>query len=368
LLVGAGLLVRTMSNLAQVQSGYTTEHVLTMTVTMVQGDWANFHTRALERVSTVPGVQQAAFAWGVPLTGNNWPGSVEIEGRPVASPSDRVPVPQRSVTPGYFSLLGLTLTEGRDFRSSDAPNAPPVAIVNQSFVDRYFAPANAIGKKLWFRGRDQPPTDIVGVVSNGRTDDLTRTADPEVYFSLWQRSAFSKDLVVRAAGDPRALMTAVQRELRAVDPTAAIENIRTLDQIRADSLASRNFAMRLLVGFSLVASVLTLVGIYGVLSLSVAARRRDFAIRSAIGAQHRDIRNLVFAEGFRLIAAGVVSGIVVAMVLSRVLASLLFEVEPADPATLAGAGLLFAAVSLLACWVPSRRAARVNPLAALRSE
>jgi putative ABC transport system permease protein len=203
LVVGAGLLIRTMSKLANVQSGYSTEHILTMTVTMVQGNWNDFHTRALERVAAAPGVQRAAFAWGVPLTGNNWPGTVEIEGRPVASPSDRVPVPQRSVTPGYFSLLGLRLIDGRDFRSSDAGTAPLVAIVNQSFVDRYFASASAIGKKLWFGRRDQPPMEIIGVVSNGRTDDLTREADPEVYFSLWQRGAFSKDLVVRAAGDPR---------------------------------------------------------------------------------------------------------------------------------------------------------------------
>jgi putative ABC transport system permease protein len=160
----------------------------------------------------------------------------------------------------------------------------------------------------------------------------------------------------------------VQKELRAVDPTAAIENIRTLDQIRADSLASRSFAMELLIGFSLVASVLTLVGIYGVLSLSVAARRRDFAIRTAIGAQHRDIRNLVFAEGFRLIAGGVLAGIVAAVLLSRVLTSLLFEVQPADPITLASAALLFAGVALIACWVPTRRAARVNPLEALRCQ
>ena len=138
LLVGAGLLIRTMSNLASVQSGYSTEHVLTMTVTAVQGDWADFHQRALERVSSVPGIQQAAFAWGVPLTGNNWPGMVEIEGRPVTKPADRIAVPLRSVTPGYFSILGLTIAEGRDFRSSDTRNAPGVAIVNQSLVDRYF--------------------------------------------------------------------------------------------------------------------------------------------------------------------------------------------------------------------------------------
>jgi putative ABC transport system permease protein len=368
LLVGAGLLIRTMSNLASVRSGYSTEHVLTMTVTAVQGDWSDFHVRALERVSSVPGIQQAAFAWGVPLTGNNWPGMVEIEGRPVTKPTDRIAVPLRSVTPGYFSILGLTIAEGRDFRSSDTRTAPGVAIVNQSLVDRYLGGSNPIGKKLWTRGRQQPPIEVIGVVTNGRTDDLTRAAEPEIYLSLWQATAFSKDLVVRAAGDPQLVGPAVRRELRAVDPTVAVENVRTLEEIRGESLASRSFAMQLLVGFSLVASLLTLVGIYGVLSLSVAARRREIAIRAAVGARQQDIRNLVFADGLRLVAGGVLSGVVAAVVLSRVLKSFLFEVEPTDPGTLAGVGLLFTAVALLACWVPTRRAAQVEPLEALRSE
>jgi putative ABC transport system permease protein len=304
----------------------------------------------------------------VPLTGNNWPGAVEIEGRPVTKPTDRIAVPLRSVTPGYFSILGLTITDGRDFRSSDTRTAAGVAIVNQSLVDRYFGGSNPIGKKLWMRGRQQPPTEVIGVVTNGLTDDLTRAAEPEIYLSLWQATAFSKDLIVRAAGDPQSVSAAVQRELRAVDPTVAVENVRTLDQIRGDSLASRSFAMQLLVGFSLVASLLTLVGIYGVLSLSVAARRREIAIRAAVGARQQDIRNLVFADGLRLVAGGVLSGVVAAVVLSRVLKSFLFEVEPTDPGTLAGVGLLFAAVALLACWVPTRRAAQVEALEALRSE
>ena len=148
---------------------------------------------------------------------------------------------------------------------------------------------------------------------------------------LWQAKAFSKHLVVRTTADPRAVVVAVERELRAVDPTAAIENVKTLEQIRDESLASRTFAMHLLTGFSVLGSVLTLVGIYGVISLSVASRRRELAIRSAVGAQQKDIRRLIFGEGFRLIAGGVLGGIVLAVVLSRVLRSFLFEVQPSDP-------------------------------------
>ncbi|MEO8663007.1 MAG: ABC transporter permease [Bryobacteraceae bacterium] len=369
LLVGAGLLIQTMVNLSKVQSGYNTSHILTMSVTAVQGSSIDFHRRALDRVSALPGVQQAAFAWGVPLTGTSWPGSVEIEGQPIASKeSDRITMPLRSVSSDYFTLLGLGIAEGRDFRASDGRDAPPVAIVNQAFADRYFPKANSIGKKLWTGGRQNPATEVIAVVANGRTGDLTVTPQPEIYLSFWQATPFSKHLVIRTASDPQSLISAVQKELRAVDPTVAVEHVKTLDQIRGDSLASRAFAMQLLAGFALVGSVLTLVGIYGVLALSVASRRREIAIRTAVGAAQADIRNLVLAEGFRLIAGGLVAGVLAAAILSRALKSFLYGISPSDPATLIGVAFLFAAVSLLACWVPTRRAIRVDPSEALRYE
>jgi putative ABC transport system permease protein len=371
LLVGAGLLIRTMVKIANVPSGFNTGRILTMSVTEVQGwsTWGSFHRQALERVAAIPGVQYAAFAWGVPLTGNNWPATLEIEGQPPAvKESDKTALPLRAVTPDYFKLMGLALMEGREFRSTDDDKAPNVAIVNQAFARRYFPQGNALGRKFWMNGRDKPGTEIVGEIANGRTDDLTQEASPEIYLSLWQATAFSKHLVVRTTADPRAVVVAVERELRSVDPTAAIENVKTLEQIRDESLASRTFAMNLLTGFSVVGSALTLVGIYGMLSLSVASRRRELAIRSAVGAQQSDIRKLIFGEGFRLIAVGVLVGAALAMVLSRVLKSFLFEVQPSDPATLIVAGALFVGVGLLACWMPVRRAAKVDPLEALRYE
>jgi putative ABC transport system permease protein len=372
LLVGAGLLIRTMVKIAQMPSGYNTSRILTMSVTEVQSQatWGSFHRQALERVAAIPGVQYAAFAWGVPLTGNNWPATLEIEGQPPAvKESDKIALPLRAATPDYFKLMGLPLIEGREFRSTDDEKASKIAIVNQAFAERYFPHSSAIGRMLWPNGqRDKPGIVIVGEIANGRTDDLTQKPSPEIYLPLWQAPAFSKHLVVRTTADPRALLAAVQRELRAVDPSAAIENVKTLDQIRDESLAPRTFAMRLLVGFAVVGSVLTLVGIYGVLSLSVASRRQELAIRSALGAQRRDIRKLVFGEGFRLIAGGVLGGIALAMVLSRVLRSFLFEVQPGDPATLIIVGALFVGVGLLACWMPVRRAGEVDPLEALRYE
>jgi putative ABC transport system permease protein len=276
LLVGAGLLIRTMVKIANVPSGFNTGRILTMSVTDVQSfsTWGSFHRQALERVAAIPGVQYAAFAWGVPLTGNNWPATLEIEGQPPAvKESDKIALPLRAVTPDYFKLIGMALMEGREFRSADDDKAPNVAIVNQAFARRYFPQGNALGRKLWLNGRDKSGTEIVGEIANGRTDDLTQEASPEIYLSLWQANAFSKHLVVRTTADPRAVVVAVERELRSVDPTAAIENVKTLEQIRDESLASRTFAMHLLTGFSVIGSALTLVGIYGMLSLSVVSRR-----------------------------------------------------------------------------------------------
>ena len=371
LLVGAGLLIRTMVKIAQVPSGYDISKILTMSVTEVQSrsTWGSFHRQALERVAAIPGVQYVAFAWGVPLTGNNWPATLDIEGQPPAvKESDKTALPLRAVTPDYFKLMGMTLMDGRQFRSTDDDKAPNVAIVNHAFADRYFAHSNAVGRKFWLNGRDKPGVEIVGEIANGRTDDLTQSASPEVYLPLWQANAFSKHLVVRTTADPRAVVVAVERALRSVDPTAAIENVKTLEQIRDDSLASRTFAMHLLTGFSAVGGVLTLVGIYGVLSLAVASRRRELAIRSAIGAQQKDIRKLIFGEGSRLIASGVLFGIALAVVLSRALRTFLFEVQPSDPVTLILVGALFVGVGLLACWVPVRRAGKIDPLEALRYE
>jgi putative ABC transport system permease protein len=371
LLVGAGLLIRTMVKIATVPSGYDIGRILTMSVTEVQSwsSWGSFHRQALERVAAIPGVQYVAFAWGVPLTGNNWPATLEIEGQPPAvKESDKTALPLRAVTPDYFKLMGMAMMDGRQFRSTDDDKAPNVAIVNQAFAERYFPHSNAVGRKFWLNGRDKPGVEIVGEIANGRTDDLTQAASPEIYLPLWQANAFSKHLVVRTTADPRAVVVAVERELRSVDPTAAIENVKTLEQIRDDSLASRTFAMHLLTGFSAVGAVLTLVGIYGVLSLSVASRRRELAIRSAVGAQQKDIRKLIFGEGSRLIGGGVLIGIALAVVLSRALRTFLFEVEPNDPVTLILVGALFVGVGLLACWVPVRRAGKIDPLEALRCE
>lgn len=369
LLIGAGLLLRTMGNLTRVEAGYEVERLLTMSVTSVSGQWQEFHRRALEKTVEIPGVESAAFVWGVPLTGNNWPGRLEVEGQPPADhPSERLAVPIRAVTTGYFEMLGQAVIEGRDFRPGDDREAATVAVVNQTFARRYFPQGTAVGKKFWDRGRDEDSTLIVGVVSDARTDDLAQVAQPEVYLSLWQANAFSKHLMVQAAGDPLAIAGQVQRALKEVEPTVAVENVQTLESIRGDSLAPRRFAMQLLIGFGLVASLLTLGGLYGVLTLSVASRRRELAIRSAVGARRRDVMNLVLGEGLKLTVVAVALGLSAGVLLSRGLRAFLFEVGPGDPVTLVLTAALFVTVALLASWAPARRAGRLDPLEALRDE
>lgn len=370
LLVAAGLLVRTMGNLAGVDAGYQTDRIVTMAVTAVDGgDWEDYHRRALEAVREVPGVAGAAFVWGVPLTGNYSLEEVLIEGwENGAGPEATETVPWRGVTPGYFDLLGQPIMEGRGFRDSDDLEADRVAVVNRSFVDRYFPGGAAIGRGLTISGWGDEPFRIVGVVSDGRTDDLTRGARPEMYGSMWQVSAFSKHLIVGVQPGAEGVGLAVQRALRSVNPTVAVEDLRTLDQIRDESVAPRRFAMQLLAAFAVVACLLTLGGIYGVLSLSVAARRREMAIRSAVGAGRDGLFALVLREGLNVIGVGLTVGLVISLGLTRILASFLFGVEPTDPLTLAAVAVLFTLVALMACWLPARRAAGIDPMQALREE
>ncbi len=369
LLVGASLMIQTVSSMAKVRPGYDTQNVLTMSVTAVGTNWLDFHTRAIERVSRLPGVKAAAFCWGVPLTGNKWNTTFEIDGQ--ADPGglkDKLNLPTRSVSPDYFAALGLNLVEGRCFRASDADPAPLVAIVNQALADRYFPGKNPVGLKLRFPGNRTNLIEIIGLLANARTDALTDAAKPELYFSFWQAGAFSKHLVLRTLADPRPLMTTIRNELREIDPTVSVEHIKTLEQIRADSVASRTFTMKLLVSFALVACVLSAVGIYGVVSLAAGSRRTEIAIRMAVGAQRRDVLRLILGEGLRLAMIGAGIGISVAVALAAGLRTFLFGVGPTDPLTLGGMVVVVIAITLVTCWIPARRATCVEPLAALRNE
>jgi putative ABC transport system permease protein len=294
---------------------------------------------------------------------------VEFPGQPGSSKlTDRISLPLRSITEDYFDVMGMRLAEGRSFRDADGPGAPRVAIVNATLAKRYYADRNAVGAQLRFAGSTDKPLEIIGVVADTRTEDLSEPAEPEIYLPFWQSGAFSKHLVVRASGDPTALAALVRSELRKIDPTSAVERITTMAEIRRGSVAPRTFAMRLLVGFAGVATVLALVGLYGVLSLSVNSRIKEIAVRKAVGAQRHQIVQLVVGEGSRLVAGGLVLGAIVAVLVGRLLQTLLFDVTPSDPVALAVAAIAFGLVALAACLVPAYRASRVDLMESLRQE
>lgn len=369
LLVGGLLLIRTVRNLANVRPGYDTENILAMTVTSVQRDkWKEFHTQALERVAALPGVRHAAFVWGLPLTGNKWNGDMEIVGQATSSKlEDKMHLPLRSITPDYFEAMGIRIASGRGFRAADNSDAPPVAVINETLAARYFSGVDPLGKKMRFVGQTNT-IEIVGIVSNTRTEALSEQAGSEIYFPFWQSGAFSKHLIVRTAADPHPLTAMIRRELHSLDPTSAVEHIKTMEDIRRDSVAARTFAMRLLLGFAIIALALALVGIYGVLSLSVGARTKEIAVRVAVGAPRLEIFRLILGEGFRLVFFGLLLGAIVTVLLGRLLATFLFGVAPTDPLALVVAGLGFSIIALIACWLPAYRATRVDPLQALRYE
>ncbi len=366
LLSGAALLIRTTLKLASVRPGYDIENILAVTVTTVTpNSFLPFHTQVLERVAALPGVSHAAFAWGVPLTGNKWPGNLDIAGRPELG---LMSFPLRSVTTDYFNVMGIPIVAGRGFTADDKQDARPVMMINQTMATRYFKGADPLGQVMQFSGDPKRPSTIVGVVGDTRTDALSRSAEPEIYLPFWQSGAFSKHLVVRARSDATALVSLVRREVQSVDPTASVEHAKTMEQIRAESLAPQTFAMRLLFGFAVVATALALVGIYGVLSLSVGSRLKEIAVRKAIGAQQQQILRSILGEGGRMILIGVVAGAFVALLIGRALDALLFGVASADPISVTAAALLFGVVALAACLLPAIRAARTDLLGALRQE
>jgi putative ABC transport system permease protein len=381
LLVGSGLLVRTVTNLTKLQPGFGTEHILTMNVTVPSWDgkqWYAFHRRALDKISALPGVRQAAFGWGLPLTGDKWISPVHLENEPAKmADADAVLVAKRSVTPEFFDALGMRIVAGRAFRASDnlenwkawsefVPSETPfVCIINESLAERYFPNSNAVGHIVRVGPWIKRPCHIVGVLANARMETLTQAAGPELYLPFFQCPVFNKHLLVRARSEPASLIDMLRGELRAIEPTIAVEHVKTLEQIRTESMAGQLFAMRLLIGFAVTGCLLALVGIYSVLALSVSSRRRELAVRLAVGAEPPHIRRLVLGEGLRLVILGQVLGVGAALAMARIFQALLFGVKPLDPATWLAVTSLFTFVTLFACWLPARAAGRIAPVEAM---
>jgi putative ABC transport system permease protein len=388
LLAAAGLLLRSMWNAAHVTAGYQTRQILTMMVTDVGQDWQAFHARALERVNQLPGVAGAAFAWGLPLT--NTGASTRVRALSASStgitsgttsangttgPSGTsdargagLTVPVRAVTSSFFDLLDMRLIEGRAFHDTDGPDSRPVAIVNATLAARLFPGMNPIGRRIDVPGWEGQQREIVGVMTDVRARALTQPAEPELYLPLRQATAFSKHLVVRTHGDPLTLAPAVQSALRALDPAVAIESVKTFTQIESESMASHRLAATVTAAFGVIASVLASLGIYGTLAWSMARRRRELAIRVALGADRKRVLRVVMMDAARPLIAGGAIGLGAAVLLSRALSAWLFGITPHDPLMLSAACALLLVIALIATWLPARDALHTDPNAILRSE
>jgi putative ABC transport system permease protein len=331
----------------------------------------SFFDRTLARLSTLPGVTATGAANMIPLDGNSTDRLIEIEGYIPRDKADMPDAENRQVTPGWFAAMGIPLAQGRLIESSDDQKAPRVLVVNEAFVKRFLPKGDAIGKRIRL-GKltaEFPWATIVGVVSDVRGYALDEPPQPTMYWPVAQiRSTPSLTVVVRTDGDPAALASTVRDAIAEIDPAQPVYDLRTLDQLVARSLGQRRFTLTLMVLFGVIALLLSAIGIYGVMAFAVTQRTQEIGIRMALGASALDVLKMVVGSGMFLAAIGVAVGLIGAFALTRLMASLLFGVSPTDLVTfgLVTAGLL--TVALLACYIPARRATKVDPLVALRYE
>ncbi|MGA7623072.1 MAG: ABC transporter permease [Candidatus Acidiferrales bacterium] len=381
LLVGAGLFLRSFWQILQVRSGFNSHNVVTAQIWLSfpndpsQNRYltvpkrAAFMREVLRRVSALPGVEEASIGGGgsLPLARSRNQISFTIEGRP--ADSEHSPVAElAAVSPGHFRVLEIPILSGRNFTDSDDDKALPVAIVDQTLARQYWPNENPIGKRVK-SGPIQstnPWLNIIGVVGDVKTDSLELQEAPHIYLSDFQAPAYNSVIYLRTAGDPGTLGDAIRPEVEAVDPNVPVYAVRTMEDVIARSMAERRFALQILDFFAGVALLLAAIGIYGVMAYTFSQRRHEIGIRMALGAQPRDILRMALSEGMTLVAVGLGSGLVGALILTRFLRSMLYAVSPNDPLTFVALPALLAAVALLACFVPARRATQVDPLVALR--
>jgi putative ABC transport system permease protein len=381
LLIGAGLMLRSFSQLRSVNPGFRTDHALTLRVSLPvpngqitaadEDRFMSFFDRALARLSQLPGVTAAGASNMIPLDGNGTDRLIDIEGYVPRDNSDMPDAQNRQVTPGWFAAMGIPVTSGRLIERSDDQKAPRVLVVNESFAKRFFPNGDAIGKRIRL-GKltaDFPWATIVGVVGDVRGFALDEPPLPTMYWPVAQiRATPSLAIVVRTQTDPETLASSVRDAMTEIDQAQPIYDMQTLDQLVAKSLGQRRFTLTLMLLFGVVALVLSAIGIYGVMAFAVTQRTQEIGIRMALGASAVDVLKMVVGSGMFLALIGVVVGLIGAFAVTRLMASLLFGVSPTDLVTfgLVTAGLLM--VALLACYIPARRATKVDPLVALRYE
>ena len=377
LLVGAGLLIRSLWRLQEVNSGFQPQNVLTLEVSLPEVRYssekqARFYHELTQRVRALPGVQSASAALPLPLSGDRLTISFGIEGRPVA-PQDAPSADLFIAEPNYFRTMGITLLNGRDFDERDQHSSTPVAIVSDAFARQYFPGENPIGKRImpgistWDHD-DSKMSEIVGVVSDIRHRSLNAEPKPAYYVPQAQIPFSEMTIMLKTTNDPHALVTSVTREVQTLDADVPVFNIKTMDEYMSASVAQPRFNTTLLSIFAAVALVLTVIGLYGVMSYAVAQRTNEIGIRMALGAQAGNVLALIVKDGVKMVGVGLVIGLAGAFALTRLLSSLLFGVTTRDPATFLAIAVLLSVVAMLACYVPAWRATRVDPLEALRCE
>jgi putative ABC transport system permease protein len=373
LLIGAGLMLRSFVKLQQVEGGFDAERVLTMRVTLdfdkyttAQQVRAFFHS-LLDRVRAQPGVVSAAVAFTFPLNQsaplNN---GFLIEGRPLAEGDPRPVADFRSASPDYFQAVGIPLVRGRLFDAHDHENAQPVVLINQSMARHRWNNEDPVGRRVSF-DNGQTWATVVGVVGDVKQYGLEREATDELYRPFAQ-APFGQTLVVRTAAEPLALARQVREAVTAVDPEQAVDRVQTLEQVRENSLAAPRLTAALIGLFAALALAITLAGVSGVIALTVSQRTREIGVRLALGATPGGVLAMILRQGMRLVLIGLALGAAGALAFARLMGSLLFGVGPTDALTYAGVSLAFVAVAAVACLIPARRATRIDPMIALRSE
>jgi putative ABC transport system permease protein len=376
LLASAGLLIKSFVRLQQVDRGFDTENILTMVVRLPAARYpedpqvVTFFNQTLERVRALPGVRGAGMVNFLPLYGGLGSSTgFKIEGRPEPPPGQGPSTDVRVADAGYFPTMGIPLLRGRNFSDMELREARQVILINEALARLHFPNEDPIGKRLDVAMFEKPtPAEVIGIVGNVRYDSLIDESPPAVYFPHPDLAYPFMSLVVRTDGEPAAIAPAVQREIRLLDPNQPVSDVRTMNQIMAEWVSRSRFNTLLLGLFAGLATVLSAVGIFGVMNYSVALRTRELGLRLAIGAQPRQVLLLVLKQGLLLTIFGLVIGLAAAFALTRLLSGLLFGVEAIDVGTFTMISLLLVIVSLLACYLPARRAMRIDPLQALRYE
>jgi putative ABC transport system permease protein len=378
LLVSAGLLIRSFQLLRQVDTGFTTENALTMRMVLPFPKYLKAETRRafydelLPKIKELPGVESAGMITFLPLSFHGMNFSFSVEGQ--ASPSDvKLPFALfRVVSPDYFGAMGIPLLRGRFFDTRDAPESQPAVLINRRLAEQYWPGESAIGKRFKIGPVDSPNAwlTVVGVVGDTKQTGLyEHKLEFYVPYAQERRSFVApRDLVVRTKSDPTVIAAAVRQAVWSVDKDQPVSNVRTLDQVFATAISQERFQALMLGLFAALALLLACVGLYGVISYAVVQRTHELGVRMALGAQPVDVLRLVIKQGMTLTLAGLVVGIVAGTFVTRILTDLLFGVTPRDPLTFAGVPVLLLLVALLACYIPARRATRIDPLIALRSE